>query len=166
MERWAAVAAAERALGREVVITGGHAEIPLATRIACAAGLSSDSVLAGRTDLRELAAAVAGAARVVCGDTGVAHLATALGTPSVVLFGPVAPHLWGPPPDRNHHRTLWKGTRGDPHADLPAPGLVEITVSDVLGALDGLPARRAAVTPRVPIAAGAPAAADPARCSD
>jgi ADP-heptose:LPS heptosyltransferase len=162
MERWVAVAAAERALGREVLVSGGRAEIALARRVAGAAGLPSEAVLAGRTDLRELAAAVGAAARVVCADTGVAHLATALGTPSVVLFGPVPPYLWGPPPSRAQHRALWKGRRGDPNADSPDPGLVGISVSDVLGALDGLPARRPPVTPRMPVVAGAPAAADPA----
>ncbi len=35
------------------------------------------------------ASLVASAGRVVSGDTGVAHLASATGTPSVVLFGPI-----------------------------------------------------------------------------
>jgi ADP-heptose:LPS heptosyltransferase len=163
MERWAAVAAAERALGREVVLSGGHAEIPLATRVAREAGLRSDAVLAGRTDLCELTATVAAAARVVCADTGVAHLATALGTPSVVLFGPIPPHLWGPPPSRDQHRVLWKCMRGDPNGDAPDPGLLEISVSDVLGALDKLPAQRPRLTPPMRAVAGARAPADPAR---
>jgi ADP-heptose:LPS heptosyltransferase len=95
-------------------------------------------VLAGRTDLMGLAAAVAAAGRVVCGDTGVAHLATALGRPSVVLFGPTPPSAWGPPPDRPRHRVLWAGRVGDPHAAEPDPGLLEIGVDDVLAALDRL----------------------------
>jgi ADP-heptose:LPS heptosyltransferase len=95
-------------------------------------------VLAGRTDLRGLAETVAGAGRVVCGDTGVAHLATAFGTPSVVLFGPTPPSEWGPPPDRAQHRALWAGRRGDPHARTPDPGLLEIGVADVLAALSRL----------------------------
>ena len=36
-----------------------------------------------------MSAVVARARMVVCGDTGVAHLASAYGTPSVLLFGPV-----------------------------------------------------------------------------
>jgi ADP-heptose:LPS heptosyltransferase len=75
----------------------------------------------------------------VCGDTGVAHLATALGTPSVVLFGPTAPARWGPPPDRPIHRVLWAGAEGDPHADRPDPGLLRIGVDDVLVELADLP---------------------------
>ena len=66
-----------------------------------------------------------------------AHLATAYGIPSVVLFGPTPPSEWGPPPDRPRHRVLWSGTRGDPHAAAPDAGLLAITVQDVLDALPG-----------------------------
>ncbi|MDQ3822907.1 MAG: glycosyltransferase family 9 protein, partial [Actinomycetota bacterium] len=86
-----------------------------------------------------------GAGRVVCGDTGVAHLATAFATPSVVLFGPTPPSLWGPPPGRTWHRALWAGGRGDPHADAPHPGLLEIRVDDVLAALAALDRQDAGV---------------------
>lgn len=145
-ERWAAVARGERARGRRVLVSGSTAEAPLARRVAALAGLPDDAVLAGRTDLRGLIALVGGAGRVACGDTGVAHLATALRVPSVVLFGPVDPAEWGPPPERPWHRPLWAGRRGDPHADAPDPGLLELTPSDVLAALSDLPeppARRA-----------------------
>jgi len=33
--------------------------------------------------------------------------------PSVVLFGPVSPAEWGPPPHAAHHCALWCGRRGD-----------------------------------------------------
>jgi ADP-heptose:LPS heptosyltransferase len=72
----------------------------------------------------------------VCGDTGVAHLATAFGTPSVVLFGPTPPSEWGPPPNRPRHQVLWAGRRGDPHGQSPDAGLLAIEVPDVLGALN------------------------------
>jgi ADP-heptose:LPS heptosyltransferase len=135
--RWAAVAQAELAAGRRVAITGSASERGLACAIAAAGGLPAGAVFAGRTTLVELAAAVAGAARVVCGDTGVAHLATALGTPSVVLFGPTAPTEWGPPADRRHV-ALWAGRRGDPHAREADLGLLQIPVVAVLAALGGL----------------------------
>jgi len=70
------------------------------------ADLPDDSVLAGRTTLPQLAALVAEASLVVCGGTGIAHLATAVGTPSVVLFGPVPPEHWGPPPSAVRTRTV------------------------------------------------------------
>ena len=57
--------------------------------------------LAGRTDLAELAAVLRGAAAVVVGNTGPAHLAAAVGTPVVSLFAPVVPaerwRPWGVP---------------------------------------------------------------------
>lgn len=144
-ERFARVAASERAQGRTVLITGSAAERSLAREVARAAGLPGPAVLAGATGLSELAALVAASGRVVCGDTGIAHLATALGTPSVVLFGPVSPAHWGPPAGRPH-RALWAGGRGDPHGGAADPGLLRIGVADVLSALeqlDGEPALQA-----------------------
>ncbi|MET8158151.1 glycosyltransferase family 9 protein [Sphaerisporangium sp. NPDC005289] len=132
-ERFAEVAAALERAGHRVVVTGTAAEHPLAVRVGTLAGLPAGRVLAGRTDLRGLARLVAGARMVVCGDTGVAHLATAFATPSVVLFGPVAPAQWGPPPT-GRHVALWAGWHGDPHGSRPDPGLAEIGVGAVLDA--------------------------------
>jgi ADP-heptose:LPS heptosyltransferase len=140
-ERFAAVARTERAAGRPVVVTGSSREVDLARRVAEQAGLPPSAVLAGRTDLAGLGSAVAAAARVVCGDTGVAHLATALGTPSAILFGPTSPGEWGPPAERIRHRVLWAGGTGDPHGATPDPGLLEITTEEVLAALEELPDR-------------------------
>ncbi len=137
-ERWAAVARAVAEAGSRVVITGGPGEEELASKVARGAGLPGEAVHAGRTDLAQLSRLVAAAARVVCTDTGVAHLATALGTPSVVLFGPTSPRHWGPPPDRPGHRVLWRGTTGDPRGETPDPGLLALSVEDVIDALDDL----------------------------
>ncbi len=52
--------------------------------------------LAGRTDLPQLAALITRARIMVCTDTGVMHLAAAMGTPVVALFGPTAPWRTGP----------------------------------------------------------------------
>lgn len=137
-DRWAAIASAEREAGREVLVTGSRQEVGLARSIAAASGLDPRREVAGRTDLRGLAALVAAAGTVVCGDTGVAHLATALGVPSVLLFGPTSPRLWGPPEDRPIHRVLWEGGSGDPHDDAVDPGLLEIEPDEVLAALESL----------------------------
>jgi ADP-heptose:LPS heptosyltransferase len=137
-ERWAGIARAELAAGREVLITGSAAEFPLARSIAAAAGIDPRRQLAGRTDLGRLAGLVAGAGAVVCGDTGVAHLATALAVPSVLLFGPSSPRHWGPPGDRPLHRVLWRGRSGDPHGAEADPGLLEIDVDSVVSALESI----------------------------
>jgi ADP-heptose:LPS heptosyltransferase len=136
--RYAQVASRLRAGELRVVVTGSGSERSLASLVADRAGLPPDSVLAGRTGLRELAALVAEASLVVCGDTGMAHLATAYGTPSVVLFGPVSPHHWGPPPERAQHVPLWAGRTGDTFADHPDEGLLCISVADVVKAAEHL----------------------------
>jgi ADP-heptose:LPS heptosyltransferase len=133
-DRWATVARAEVEAGNVVFLTGSGEERDLCEEVACAAGLSMGCVLAGRTDLLQLAALVASAGVLACGDTGVAHLAIALGIPSVILFGPTSPRHRGPPPHAIH-RPLWAGHDGDHHADSPAPGLLEIEPETVIGEL-------------------------------
>jgi ADP-heptose:LPS heptosyltransferase len=137
VERFAAVAAALDG-PTPVVVTGSTGERERAERVAAAAGLPADRVLAGRTPLAELSALVAGADLVVCGDTGIAHLASAFGTPSVVLFGPVGPQRWGPP--AGPHRVLEHPglRRGDPFADDPDPSLLAVGVEEVLDAAAGV----------------------------
>jgi len=139
VERFAAVARAERNRGHDVVITGTGGESELARRLAQAAGLPARAVLAGETDLLDLARTVADAGRIVCGDTGVAHLAFALNTPSVVLFGPTSPAHWGPRAGDGLHRALWAGRRGDPHGTEADPGLLDIQADDAIAALGKLP---------------------------
>ncbi|MCW3017566.1 MAG: glycosyl transferase, family 9 [Solirubrobacterales bacterium] len=133
--RFAQVARGEVAAGRSVVVTGGSGERDLAVHVARGAGLGPEAVLGGRTTLLELAAVIAHAGRVVSGDTGVAHLATAFGRPSVVLFGPTSPATWGPPPGRRDHRVLWSGRTGDPHGGRPHAGLLAIEPDAVLAEL-------------------------------
>jgi ADP-heptose:LPS heptosyltransferase len=146
-DRYAAVAAGLTAAGHRVVLTGGPSERDLALGVARTAGLSTADVHAGRTDLAQLAALVAAASLVVCGDTGVAHLATAYRTPSVLLFGPVPPARWGPL--AGPHTVLWRGDgSGDPHGGEPDPALLALRVEEVLAAaaarLDSRPVRAAA----------------------
>jgi ADP-heptose:LPS heptosyltransferase len=135
VDRFAAVAAALRADGHRVVVTCGPSERDLA------AAVGAEVVT---PDPLGLAALVADAALVVCGDTGVGHLATAYGTPSVLLFGPTPPAEWGP--RRGPHTVLWKGRRhGDPHGTEPDPALLAVTVGEVLTA-----ARRTVRAPAAP----------------
>jgi ADP-heptose:LPS heptosyltransferase len=134
VERWAALARALAAEGHRLVVTGTPGEQSLVDAVAGPVGAET----ATRLDVEQLFGLVAAASLVVCGDTGVAHVASAFGTPSVVLFGPVSPARWGPP-DRARHQALWPasdpGYRGDPHGSDPDPVLVRIEVGDVLAAV-------------------------------
>lgn len=47
--------------------------------------------------LRDLAAAFSQLTLFLCNDTGVMHLAAAVGTPLVAIFGPTDPAFWKPP---------------------------------------------------------------------
>ena len=52
--------------------------------------------LAGKTNLKELAALLDACALHLCGDTGSAHIAAALGVPVIGLYGPTDPLHAGP----------------------------------------------------------------------
>jgi ADP-heptose:LPS heptosyltransferase len=141
VDRWTAVAAAETAAGRTVVVSGTESERRLVERIVTgpAVDRTRARALVG-ADIMTFATTIRAAGRVLCGDTGVAHLATALGRPSVLLFGPSSPARWGPLRDPERHIVLWSGRVGNPLADTVDAGLLEVTVDDVLGAVSRLPA--------------------------
>ncbi|HET7725195.1 MAG TPA: glycosyltransferase family 9 protein [Propionibacteriaceae bacterium] len=137
-ERFARVAAALSRGGHDVVVTGSSNEQPLALAVAEQAGLGDDAVLAGSADLGEMAALVAEAEAVVSADTGAAHLASAYGRPSVVIFGPAPVAEWGPPPGPHIVLTDESQRRGDVFAETPDPALLAVQVDDVLAALESL----------------------------
>lgn len=132
-DRFAAVAAALREEGHEIRITGSPGEFDLGHAVARAAGLPRTAVVSGLLDLPALTALISDSRLVICGDTGLAHLAAATGTASVVLFGPTSPRQWGPRGPAPH-AALWSGRTGDPHAAVPHEGLLAITVDRVLSA--------------------------------
>lgn len=127
VDRWASVASwLHRAAGHDVVVTGGVQENALTAEVARRAGLPPTADLGGSLDIHELADLVARASLVLSADTGVAHLATAYGTASVILFGAVPPSEWGPAIDLERHGVLWCGS------------LTAISVSAVLDAAAAL----------------------------
>ncbi|WP_333772006.1 glycosyltransferase family 9 protein [Streptomyces sp. IBSBF 3136] len=133
-ERFAAVVRCLRATGHRVVLTGGPGEEALVRSVAERAGQPASDALTGGLPYGELSALVAGASLVLSGDTGLAHLAVAHGTPSVTLFGPVSPRLWGPPP-LPEHLALWKpGPPGDPHGRTPDARLLRLGTGEVAAA--------------------------------
>lgn len=138
-ERFAEVARTLASRGEQVVFTGGAEERDRALGVAALAGLPEEAVLAGRLELAGFAAVIAAARAVVSVDTGAAHLASAYGIPSVVIFGPAPPEEWGPP-EHGPHIVLTDASlrRGDTFSDEPDPALLAVSAGDVLAALDRL----------------------------
>ncbi len=102
-ERYGALAAGLfKAQGLRCVLVGSRkdSEVCEAVRLAAiAANLPPSEApldLSGTTSIKELAALLGGAAVHVCGDTGSAHIAAALGIPVVALYGPTDPTHAGP----------------------------------------------------------------------
>ena len=94
-------------------------------------------MLAGRTDLLELAAQVGAPRGWWCAGTRVWRTSPpAFGTPSVLLFGPMPPSRWGPLTD-GPHTVLWHGPGvGDPWGDQVDPALLRIAVDEVVSAAE------------------------------
>ena len=84
----------ERLHGRgSVVVTGTEVDRPMIDSIA--SGTSARSLVG--LDLATFAAVVEGLDVFITGDTGPMHLAHAVGTPNVAIFGPSDPVRYGPP---------------------------------------------------------------------
>jgi ADP-heptose:LPS heptosyltransferase len=120
-----------------VLVTGGPAERDLTAAVAGARGVD----LGGSTSLAEMAALLDGAAAVVVGNTGPAHLAAAVGTPVVSLFAPVVPAArWAP----YGVPTVLLGDQSAPcrntrARECPVPGhpcLTSVSPADVVAAVE------------------------------
>lgn len=101
--RFAELAGQLAAAGRQVVVVWGPGEEG-AARAIVAGARSPRVVLAPPTDLRALIAALRRASVLVAADTGPLHIAAALGTPCVGLYGPTSAERNGPYGEG--HRTL------------------------------------------------------------
>jgi ADP-heptose:LPS heptosyltransferase len=125
--------------GHRVLVTGGPGERELTAFVAGDRGVD----LGGATSLAEMAALLDGAAAVVVGNTGPAHLAAAVGTPVVSLFSPVVPAArWAPhgvPCVLLGDQTApCRGTRA---RECPVPGhpcLTSVSPADVVAAVEKL----------------------------
>jgi heptosyltransferase-2 len=96
-KRWTYYAEAARLLtqqGLDVWVVGGPDEKMQAAEIVAAGG-SKVRDLTG-TDLRNGILAMAAASVVISNDSGLMHIAAAIGTPTMGIFGPTSPYHWGP----------------------------------------------------------------------
>jgi lipopolysaccharide heptosyltransferase II len=81
--------------GFSVVLTGDAGDAEICNAVLCAEPTTPMLSLAGRLPLVDVARLFAQASIFVGTDSGLAHLAAALDTPSVVLFGSTDPGKWG-----------------------------------------------------------------------
>lgn len=84
-----------RARGLGVVLVGGRADAPFALRV-LAAGAGDAVNTVGQTSLREVVAIMERAVVAIGPDSGPMHIASAVGTPVVALFGATSPSRSGP----------------------------------------------------------------------
>ncbi len=103
---WATVADRLAATwGAPVIFTGSNHEI-LLIRSITAQMTAPAIVLAGETTIQQLAALYEGARIVLGPDSGPLHLATAVGAPTVHLYGPADPVEFGPWGEQKRHVVL------------------------------------------------------------
>jgi heptosyltransferase-2/heptosyltransferase-3 len=94
--RWIDVTRRMIGAGYDVVLTGGPGDRSLADTIATSCEVPNDRVMAGKIDLATSAAVAAQSALLIGGDTGMSHIAAAVGTPTVAIFGPTNPRRYRP----------------------------------------------------------------------
>jgi len=96
-KRWTYYPQAARLLaeqGLDVWVVGGPGEKALAGEIAAAGGRRVRDLTSG--DLRNGILAMAEASVAISNDSGLMHVAAALGTPTMGIFGPTSPYHWAP----------------------------------------------------------------------
>lgn len=143
-----------------VVVVGSASDDGLALRAALRTPAPVN--LLGETTLPELADVLTHAALYIGSDSGVSHLAAAVGTPSVVVFGPTNPNAWRPWNQRTRSVVVRSGvecspcsyyadTLGDPRGCAARTCMKLVKVEQVVRAADE--ALRPAADPvRAPIA--------------
>jgi heptosyltransferase-2 len=93
-DAYAELARGLSAQGFSIWVLGGPAEKQLASSIVAGNGPSVRDLTG--SDLRDAVLALAAADVAVSNDSGLLHVAAAIGTPSIGIFGPTSPWLWAP----------------------------------------------------------------------
>ncbi|MBI2104342.1 MAG: glycosyltransferase [Candidatus Omnitrophica bacterium] len=97
LTRWARVCDALAQRGVRVVVTGGPDERPLGEELRRLTTSGSPHLLIGKTSLMELACVIRRCQIFLAHDSSALHLAAAVGTPTIALFGPTDPRRHLPP---------------------------------------------------------------------
>jgi heptosyltransferase-2 len=89
-ERYAALADRFAEVGGTVALIGSSDELEVTERV-CALTQRRPLVLTGKTSVAEVTALIRIADVLITNDTGPAHIGAAVGTPTIVIFGPTNP---------------------------------------------------------------------------
>jgi heptosyltransferase III len=128
-ERFAALAERLAGLGCDVAITQGESDEEAVAAMRASLRQVQPRVLAGLR-LAELAVVLARARLFIGNDSGITHLASLLGVPTVGIFGPYDPAYWAPIGPRV---AIVDGGRSCPHRADPREGC---RVCDLLTGID------------------------------
>ncbi len=141
LENWVELAQVLTQAGRSIVFVGDKTDAETVAQITPT--LSANFVdLSGKTSLRELASVLAACDLLISGDSGPMHLAVAVGTRTVAIFGATNPVRHGPYGARNT-------VLHDPVPGLLVPGkrpteaegaacMARVTPERVLDAVEGV----------------------------
>jgi heptosyltransferase-1 len=118
------------------VVLWGPGEEALAAEVVAGAG--GAAVLSPRTTIADLVALARGATLMVSGDTGPTHVAAAVGTPIVGIYGPTRPARNGPmsPHDVTVSRDAICQCHHLRRCKLDRMCLLDIEVAEVVGAVE------------------------------
>jgi len=149
-DRFAHLAQLLRArLDARVIVTGGPADLSAVGDVVRGAGGAARA--AGTLPLRQVASLLGECDVAVCNDGGPMHIAAALGTPTIGLFGPGEEQIWFPYDQAEGHRALRKDVpchpchldvctrQGDEHMEC----MKLLSVYDVFSAVENALSRRA-----------------------
>ena len=126
----------QKRLNARILLTGSTAETPLGEALAEIAKVETINLI-GKTTLMQLGALIESCDLYLTCDSGPMHIAAAVGTPTIALFGPTSPIRHGPYGE-NHEiiekpvecRPCYK--RKCPRKDLPHLCMTEIDPHEVI----------------------------------
>lgn len=135
-EHWAEVADyLIKKQGVTIVFTGSQKETTLAEEIIRKMKEKNVLLMTGKTTALELGALIKQCILFLSPDTGPLHIAKAVGTPTIGLFGPVDPDVWGY--NEKKHKSIFKNKVMNEYVETNE-GMLAITTEDVLRVVDTL----------------------------
>jgi heptosyltransferase-1 len=134
-DRFGEIAKRLRGEGFRVLVNIGPGEEEIGAAVVSASGGNAETI---SCTIPQLIAFTFRAALFVGGDTGPMHLAAMLGVPTVAIFGPTDPARNGPYYERTTAVRSPLSHTSYSHRNAPDPGLMSLTVDEVMMAIEKL----------------------------